>query len=95
MPQFELSLTDDARVIIYNDNMFIIEATGGSMSLRFVLHILFFYLVHYHIVANNSTMTKAREKLSADLDSLDFLLHVWLNLKTVKFYLIKLAIYFY
>ncbi len=28
--KFEASLTDDARVIIYNRNMFIVQATGGD-----------------------------------------------------------------
>ncbi len=30
--KLEASLTDDARVIIYNHNMFIVQATGGRSS---------------------------------------------------------------
>jgi hypothetical protein len=31
-----------------------------------------FYLVKNHKIANNSTTTKAREKISTDLESLEF-----------------------
>ena len=45
-------------------------------------------------IANNSTTTKGREKISTDLESLEFylkkLVYVWQNLKTIKVYLIKL-----
>jgi len=34
MPQFGASLTDDSRVVIYDGNMFIIEATEEADSLR-------------------------------------------------------------
>ncbi len=52
-----------------------------------------FYLVKNHKYAKNSTTTKAREKISTDLASLEFLKmrYVWLNLKAMKFYLIILA----
>ncbi len=32
MPQFEASLADDSRVVIYNRNMFIVQATEHSSS---------------------------------------------------------------
>ncbi len=51
-----------------------------------------FYLVKYYKIANNSTMTKARENMSTYLEYLEFynfLRYVWLNWKTTKFYLIK------
>ncbi len=35
--QVGASLTDDSGVIIYDRNMFIIQATRGSMGLRYVL----------------------------------------------------------
>jgi hypothetical protein len=42
-----------------------------------------------HKIANNSTTTKASEKLSSDLKSLEIqkniLLHVWLNFETRKY----------
>jgi hypothetical protein len=53
-----------------------------------------FYLVKNHKIANNSATTEAREKISTYLESLEvenFLMYVGLNLKTIKFYLIKLA----
>jgi hypothetical protein len=37
--KFEASLTDDAGVIIYIRHMFIVQATGGSMSPKYVLHL--------------------------------------------------------
>jgi hypothetical protein len=52
------------------------------------------HLVKNHKIVNNSTATKARAKISVDLESLEFydsLMSVLLNLKTIKFYLIKLA----
>ncbi len=50
-----------------------------------------FYLVKIHQIANNSTTTKAREKISTDLESLEFLIflmYAWLNLIRIKFYLL-------
>ncbi len=45
MPQFGASLTDDARVVIYDRNMFIIQATGHSstntIGTEYLLKILF------------------------------------------------------
>ncbi len=40
-----------------------------------------FYLVKNHKIANKSTTTKAREKTSTDLESLQFFKNVWLNFK--------------
>ncbi len=56
-----------------------------------------FYLVKNHKHAKNSTTTKAREKINTDLASLEFkkMRYVRLNLKAIKFYLIKLATYYY
>jgi hypothetical protein len=42
---------------------------GGSMVPRFVLQLLF---IKNHKIANNSTTSKAREKISTDLESLEF-----------------------
>ncbi len=36
MPQFGASLTDDARVIIYDCNRFIIQATGDDTIIFFM-----------------------------------------------------------
>ncbi len=52
-------------------------------------------LVKNHKIANNSATTEAREKISTNLESSEFFMYVWLNLKTIKFYLIKLATDFY
>ncbi len=52
------------------------------------------YLVKNHKIVNNSTAPTARAKISVDLESLefyDFSMSVLLNLKTIKFYLIKLV----
>jgi len=46
-----------------------------------------------HKIAKNTT-TKAREKISTDFESLEFyqkIIYVWLTLKTIKFYWIKLV----
>ncbi len=43
-----------------------------------------FYLVKNHKIANNSATNKAREKLSAHSESVDFL-------KSLNFYFMKLA----
>jgi len=43
------------------------------------------------MAAKNSTTTKAREKISSYFESLEFLMCVYLNLNTIKLYLIKLA----
>ncbi len=51
-----------------------------------------FYLVKNYKIANNLNTT--REKIRADLESLEFYKNfdvVWLNLKIIEFYLIKLA----
>ncbi len=50
-----------------------------------------FYLVKNHKIANNA---EAREKISTYLESRElskFLMYVWLNLKTFKFYFMTLA----
>jgi hypothetical protein len=58
-----------------------------------------FYFVKNHKIAKNSTTAKAGGKISTDLESLEFHNFFWmyvrLNLKTIKFYLIKLARDFY
>jgi hypothetical protein len=57
-----------------------------------------FYLVKNHKIAKYSTTTNAREKISTDLEPLEFLnffMYIWLTLKAIKFYLIKLATDFY
>jgi hypothetical protein len=56
------------------------------------------YFVKNYNIAKNSTTTKAIEKTSADLESLEFLnflMYIRLILKTNKVYLIKLATGFY
>ncbi len=53
-----------------------------------------FYLVKNHKIANNSTTMKARERITTNLESLEFLetfMLVCLNMKTIKSYIIKLA----
>ncbi len=54
-----------------------------------------FYLSENHKIDNNSTITKAEVKMSEDLISLNFRnffeVYVCLNLKEIKFYLLKLA----
>ncbi len=35
--KFGASVTDDAWVVIYNCNMFIVQATGGTISSKYVL----------------------------------------------------------
>ncbi len=57
-----------------------------------------FYLSKYCKIVKTSTTTKAREKMSTDLESLEFcnFLDVRFTiLKTIKFYLIKFAADFY
>ncbi len=47
-----------------------------------------FYLLKSHKIANNSATTEARENISTDLEQKNFrnfLICVWLNLKTIKF----------
>ncbi len=39
--KLETSLIDDARVIIYDHHMFIVQATGSSVGPRYVLRLLF------------------------------------------------------
>jgi hypothetical protein len=54
--------------------------------------------VKNHKIAKNSTTTKAKDKISTDLESLQdsiFLMYGWLNLKTIKFCSVKLATDFY
>jgi hypothetical protein len=48
---------------------FITLAIGGSMGPRFVLGLLLNSKIGNNKIANNSTSTKAREKLSSDLES--------------------------
>jgi hypothetical protein len=53
-----------------------------------------FYLVKKYKIVNNSRTTTAREKISRDLESLEFYKKfavVWLNLKIIEFNLLKLA----
>jgi hypothetical protein len=53
-----------------------------------------FYIVKIHKIASNLKTTEAREEISTDLEPLEFhksVGHVWLDIKTMKFYLIKLA----
>jgi hypothetical protein len=53
-----------------------------------------FYYVENHKIVNNPTTTGARAKISTHLEAVEFenfLMYVILNLKTIKFYLIKLA----
>jgi hypothetical protein len=57
-----------------------------------------FNLVKNRKIAKNSINAKAREKISIDLESLEFykkLMYILLNLKLIKVYLIKLATDFY
>ncbi len=56
-----------------------------------------FYLVKNHKIPENATTTKVKEKKHrlGILRILDFFMHVWLNLKTTKLYLLKLATYLY
>jgi hypothetical protein len=49
-----------------------------------------FYLVKSHKIAINSTSTEAREKITTDLESLEFRIFL-ADLKTIKFYVIKLS----
>ncbi len=60
------------------------------MVLRYVLQLLFSEICK---IAKNSTTTKAREKITTDLESLELISN--LNLKTSKSNLIKLATDFY
>ncbi len=55
-----------------------------------------FYLMKSHRIANNSATTEAREKITTFLESVELkkMMYVWLNLKTIKFDLITLAIDF-
>ncbi len=40
MNKFEASLTDAARVIIYDCGMFIVQDTGNSIGFKYVLQLL-------------------------------------------------------
>jgi hypothetical protein len=45
-------------------------------------------------IAKNSAATRAKEKIRTDYESLElfeFFIYVWLNFKTVKFYLINVT----
>jgi hypothetical protein len=53
------------------------------------------YLIKNNKIARNSTTTKAREKISTDLESPEFFEVCLTNLETIKFYFIKLATDFY
>jgi hypothetical protein len=47
-----------------------------------------FYLVKNNKLVNNSTTTRATEKIGIDLESLEvynILMYIWLNLKTFEF----------
>ncbi len=39
--ELEASLTDNARVVIYDRHMFIVQATGGSLGPKYFLQLLF------------------------------------------------------
>ncbi len=55
-----------------------------------------FYLLKNHKIADNSIITEARQKNKHRFGILRiFFMYVWLNLKTIKFYLIKLDTDFY
>jgi hypothetical protein len=47
--ELEFSLIDDARVVIYDHYMFIVQAIDGNMGFRYVLQCVF---VKSHITAN-------------------------------------------
>ncbi len=64
-PQFIASLTDDSKGGIYNCNMFIIQATGGSAGLRCILQLL------CRKKAHNLTSNEAEDKISTNLNSSD------------------------
>jgi hypothetical protein len=50
-----------------------------------------FDLVNSYKIATNSATIEDRIKISTDSESLEFFMHVWLNLKTTRFYLIKIS----
>ncbi len=62
------------------------------MGPRYVLQL---YLVKNHKIAKNSTTTEAKEKISTDLESLEFFMYVGLQFKNHQILLIKLASDFY
>ncbi len=64
--KLEALLTDDAIVVIYDHHMLIVQATVGSMSHRYVLHLLF---IENCKIINNSATTETREKISKYLES--------------------------
>jgi hypothetical protein len=63
-PYFGASLTDESNSIIYDCNMFMIQATDGSIGPGYVLQIL---PSKNHKIRNISTATEARQKISTDL----------------------------
>jgi hypothetical protein len=53
-----------------------------------------YYLMKNYKVDKNSATTKAREKISTELESLEFffnLIYIWQNLKTLNFLLNKIS----
>ena len=60
--KLETSLTDDARVIIYDRHMFIVQAAAWVLSM----------FCNFYLEKNNSTATEDREKISPFLKSLEF-----------------------
>jgi hypothetical protein len=66
----------------------------GSMGHRYVLQLLLSGKSQY---ANNPIASEASKKICADFESSEFykkMMYVSLNLKTIKFYFIKLPIIF-
>jgi hypothetical protein len=75
----------------YVTNQLLFLSPDGSMGPIYVLPFLF---CENYKIANDSRTTTAREKVCRDLESLEFYKNfavVWLNLKTIEFYLTKLA----
>jgi len=57
-------------IVTYDrQNMFIIQATDGSWDPDIFCN---FYFLRNHKIADNSATTKATEKISADLESIEF-----------------------
>ncbi len=53
--KLKASLNDDARVIIYDHHMFIVQATGGQSS------ILYLSVVHYFNTSLNVALSPTRQ----------------------------------
>ncbi len=70
--------------------------SGGSFCCQlaawFPVMFCNFYLEKNYIIAKNSTIFQARQKIRIDWESLEFhnfLVYVWLHLRTMKFYLLN------